>query len=385
MRALIVGVGPDARVALDAAIDVRHRSEAAEAERKTNAQREQRAEVRPPRGYLVWLAVALAAFIAAAELPLSPLTVDLLACAVGLAASALYFWWRARAPDLYEADVRVVRSFLDSGGILVALVAVGMATFPMFIEDYPPNRLAYRTRAIVNWSEVSVVCWAAYIACLGVAVYRASRRSSRVLSTLLAAPPHPPPPFTNTWGSTMGTVAAPTRPVQLEGENLVLALVTEEDLSAGASPGALANFRADRTLKEGSFFVEGAAGSLEVHPGRAVWGSAVQRRFTPTAPPAAREMVAVRADVLPIGGVVLVAGRASRASALESGSIEATGPESLLFYAGPAGSDPRVALTTAIRRRHAVLATLAILTFGVLAGGTVLATSVTPMNFTSRR
>jgi hypothetical protein len=44
-----------------------------------------------------------------------------------------------------------------------------------------------------------------------------------------------------------------------------------------------------------------------------------------------------------------------------------------------------VALTTAIRRRHAVLATLAILTFGVLAGGTVLATSVTPMNFTSRR
>ncbi|MDB4993249.1 MAG: hypothetical protein JWM74_681 [Myxococcaceae bacterium] len=388
LRAIIVGVGPDARAALDAAIGLRAKAEATAAARTADALRDasQRSEAPRPRGHLAWFAAAGVVIAVAVAIPLSPLTVDLLACAMGLVASALYFWWRTRAPNLYEGDVRILKSMLDGGGILVPLVAAGMATLPAIVADFPPNHLAYRSRAIsdsgwiTNWSEASVVCWAAYIACLGVAVHLASRRSARILSTLLAAPAHPEPPFAKTWGSTMGTVADPT-PVELDGEALAVAAIAEEEVQTS---GSYFDFTADRILREGSFFVEGAAGTFEVHPARAIWGSAVQRIPSKT-PPDERQMQAVRADVIPIGGRVLVAGRASRANGERHGSIDATGPESLVFYAGPAGSDPRAFVSSALRRRSTTIAVLALMTFGLAAGGTVVATTVAPPNFESRR
>lgn len=183
-----------------------------------------------------------------------------------------------------------------------------------------------------------------------------TRKRASLLQALLGAPPFTAKPDETKWGSVEGVVRDPT-PISVGGAPRALANVIEREVRAGSDPDIVT----EEVLNQGTFFVDGDAGSFEIDPRAATWASAVRVVTTDT------EKRHVFADVVAIGGRALVAGRAVTPAKGEPARFVAGRAESLVFYAtgrdDNARSKVRILL---LRRQLAIVALVALI--GIVVG-----------------
>ncbi len=323
MTARAIASGPDAPITMDRIV--------ADLTANDSPRKQRRRALRPtrplrPRGTVIGGAIAASMLGVAAFVPFSPLTVDLLVGGIGALAITLAMWGARHVPRFIQGqkEVEDVQTSDPFGRILAfAVVPVVMLWAPPFVADLGAS---WHSRAAdapaVNGSAGSCVALGVLSLLLTIALLTTSRRSAKLLGILLDAPPLPRTAG-RVWGSFEGTVRDPT-PVRAEGELAAVIHVVHETVTEGSDP----NIFVERVLSKGSFHVDRAGTSFEVHPDDASWASSVTVRLQGKD---ARRRIAKH--VVPIGGSVLVAGPAVLHDDGIAGVIASTGPESLLFFA----------------------------------------------------
>lgn len=289
---------------------------------------------RKPSASVVAAAASALFAVLAFVMPRAPLQADFVAWSAGLFAAGAALAAAARMPRFVYGG-KPASIALEDHRKHVALatgLALSLAFFPTF-DDAIGYGSTHRSPPI-NASYVSVVAVAVQIAVVLFLTARATSRGASLLRVLLRSPSWGPRDLDDVWGATEGTVRDPT-PVKIEGEEHAVANVIEREVRSGSDPDIVV----EKVLNRGTFFVESDAGSFELDPTHATWASAVR-----LVPPEENRKDADRSkvtDVVPIGGTVLVAGRASREWKGRPATIAGAGPESLLFFATAAGRSPR--------------------------------------------
>jgi hypothetical protein len=359
VRAHAIGVGPDGARELERAVA------RARAPRATSARGWSLPTLRLPTlrlpdgpwGHGAWLVVAgvLAAlatletvtsadsvpgglpFLPAVSLPRpTPRAVDLAILAVDYVVVA----WRLQTLHLPsfvrdEARVPTPLPFASPGGVAI------LATVPLIVVFAGNGDL----RGVPFANGVPIVATVATIGALVLVALalREGAPSIRYARIVLAAPAYPAALPEDTWGATTGVVDDPT-PVDAGGRSAAIAFAEEEVITEGSSP----NIDRARLLCTDTFFVVTEDGTrVEVLPRHAAWSSAV--RFRPRSGPA--RTIPVSTELVPDGAAIVAVGRVSRQDGVPV--LRARGPESLFFYASPAGTDPRAWLRSGTRLRIA--------------------------------
>jgi hypothetical protein len=186
-----------------------------------------------------------------------------------------------------------------------------------------------------------------------------TRKRASLLGAIVDAPPFTAMPDETKWGSVEGVVRDPT-PVAVAGAPRALASVVDTKVRAGSDPDIVT----ESVLNQGTFFVDSEIGSFELDPTRATWASAVRMVI------ANEENRHAFADVVAIGGHVVVAGRAVTPAKGEPARFVAGRAESLVFYATARDTGARARARLLLWRRRAAIAGLVL---GVGAIGAVLA------------
>lgn len=335
VRAVAIATGPDAEALVDRAL----RGNAKR--KKKDAKPIERPRLRLDARVVLAAAGALLA-IAAFAIPLSPVKVDVAAWAASLFATGAALATAARMPRFVHGGAPVAK-LADSHGKILATAAVAVLSFVVFPTFGDAVAYGSARQPPVNGSMVAVVLVAVQIAVqLGVLAI-GTRRIASLLRVLLRAPLWGPGHLDATWGATEGTVRDPT-PVTVDGAPHALANVIEREVREGSAPDIVV----EKVLNAGTFFVESDDGSFEVDPTRATWASIVrlagEKKTT---------------DVVPIGGTVLVAGRATRETPGLRARLAQGGPESLVFLATPRGTSARARARSALEARWVGLVVLA--------------------------
>jgi hypothetical protein len=266
------------------------------------------------------------------------------------------------ATGMLIAALRTVPRFVrgkdvveDVGGGLVGvtvLAMMGVSTMVLlaFIADV---RYAWTPPpAAVEESNASWLVGPAaigYLVVLAVILLRSSRRRGSLLATILDAPPFTALPDETRWGSVSGVVRDPT-PVTVSGGNAALANVIQRDVR----PGSDADIVTESVLNEGTFFIDSDVGTFEIDPSGATWASSVRMVTTDT------EKKHVFADVVVIGGHIVVAGRAVTPAKGEPARFVEGRADSLVFYATGRDENARTKARMHQWRRLAAIGTLVV-------------------------
>jgi hypothetical protein len=243
----------------------------------------------------------------------------------------------------------------DPGGSLVGttvLTLMAVVTMVMFALMADVRYAWTAPPASVPESNGSWIVGGIAFVCLGLLGFilvRSSQRRSTLLATILDAPPFTAPPDETQWGSVSGVVRDPT-PVRVSGGNAALANVIQRDVRPGSDPDIVT----ESVLNEGTFFIDSSVGTFEIDPSGATWASSVRMVTTDT------EKKHIFADVVVIGGHIVVAGRAVTPAKGEPARFIEGRADSLVFYATGRDEDARSKARMHQWRRRAALGMLVV-------------------------
>jgi hypothetical protein len=321
VRAAAIGTGPLARRKLDALLE---------------GDMETPALTRPAKdgtgiswtGVLTVLAVlAGLGLLGKAVFTAKSILVDLLAAIVVVVAAGY---------DLIEVDVETPQFRAGAtpkheaeryGGFLVSFLGVLLILGCLCVDVYHAlSGSEYTTYPVAPLAGAAALCFQA------VTMWPATRYPARMARLLLAEPDSTPPPD-GAWGVGTGRVEDPT-PLTGTMEPAAMGVST-----ASASP---------ELLHEGTFFVHTPAGKVEIDPREALWASRVKRTRSVKEEDGTKTIVE---EIIPIGADVVFAGRWRHREG-DCPLIEATGPESLVIFASPAGVAATGALRDLMRARR---------------------------------
>lgn len=299
----------------------------------------------------------LALLLLSTTMRVSPGFVDAIVIAITLHAVALTIAaWRSlprfvRGHAAVEEQSREMMAYAVVGGIFLC------APFAFALIDF---RWAWlpAVKGESNAAWLVAIGAMLYHVLLGVLFVRCSRKRASLLHALLDAPPFAAMPDETKWGSVEGVVRDPT-PVEVGGAERAVATVVKREVRGGSDPDIVT----ESVLNQGTFFVDAGVGTFELDPTSATWASAVRMVTTDT------EKKHTFADVVVIGGRILVAGRAVTPAKGEPARFLAGRAESLVFYATGRDIDARARARSVAWRR----ATIGGLAFGVVAIGALLA------------
>lgn len=357
VQASVIATGKDADGLVERALRDGKREKKARAERGWRLRR--------PSARVTLVTAGLFVAAAALAVPRSPLEADLVAWSAGLLAAGVALATARLMPRFVHAGkpVSIAHESHDKRVVLFSGIGLSLAIFPTFDDAVSFGDL-HRSPPI-NASYVTVGGVALAMALVLVATARATSRGAALLRTLLRSPAWGPRDLDAAWGSTEGTVRDPT-PVKVEGGEHAIANVIEREVRSGSDPDIVV----EKVLNRGTFFVESSDGSFELDPTRATWASAV--RIVEPKEKRKRADTSKVTDVVPIGGTVLVAGRATRTWKGRPAKLAEGGVESLVFFATAAGTSPRGRARRVLALRLLGLFVLA----GLLVGLLVTATSL---------
>lgn len=222
--------------------------------------------------------------------------------------------------------------------LLVSAIALLFSGF-FWGEDLNAFMAHEKTTPAVNASPVVIATAILLLALLGFLVVRWTKRTASVVRALASAPPLPAGAAEATWGGILGTVRDPT-PTGFSGEETALEHVVQRGVEHSSDPDlGSSRFEKESIVNVETFFVDTDDGrSYEIVPWDATWASSV-REVDVDLPDEERYRY-----VVVIGGRIWIAGRADRQPNGAPPRFEATGPESLLFYATPSTMDPRATI-----------------------------------------
>jgi hypothetical protein len=190
---------------------------------------------------------------------------------------------------------------------------------------------------------------AIFLVVLLVTFVLSTRKCGSLLGAIVDAPPFGAMPDETKWGSIEGVVRDPT-PVAVAGAPRALASIVETKVRAGSDPDIVT----ESVLNQGTFFVDSDIGSFEIDPTRATWASAVRMVIKDE-----KDRHAF-ADVVAIGGHVVVAGRAVTPAKGEPARFVAGRAESLVFYATARDAGARARARLLLWRRRVAIAGLVV-------------------------
>jgi hypothetical protein len=362
-----VAIGDDAKAVLDRLLAP------APDGKKRRPSKEKKPRGRAPPHRLVGRvlgAVAVLLLVAAANLPLSPITVDLVALACGVLAAIAVASAVDTGPRFIEGEKAVEGPRRYGGIMLLTIVPVGLGFLPAIFEDYGTLwGTVVDSSARINASSGSCVTLALWGCVLAGIAFTSCHRGHRLLRLLLSAPRLPRSGrLDGTWGSFEGRVRDPS-PVTFYGEAMAIVHVIDETITSGSDP----NICVERVLSKGTFFLDGPDDqSFEVTPKNACWTSSVRIDDRRASPDDDRKLQHTQA--VPLGGSILVAGRAFRKKDASRGTFAATGPEALVFVAVREGKSARLAVWVMVVARVLAIA----VAMGAVAVGVRLIVDVEP-------
>ncbi len=326
-------------------------------ERHHERERPTESTARRPRLPRALAAAALAALALALLLP-SPIRLDLAAAALFcLAASVLAFLphdvqFRAGSVEIDST------SFGSSARGTVVLLGCMMAAV-MGFDDRPGH---LREGQQVSAPHLSFLALGATLVALGIFALAYRWAFIRLVREVLRARPHGVSPEPGAWGAVTGSVRTQS------GAAPAMTLLLEETFREGSTP----NDETWRVEARAPFWIDTPEGvTWTVSPENATFASACPEPGDGQPSSSERKSIIAR-RVLRTGAPALVVGRARATDG--AASMSASGPESLLIFAAPRGTEPRRELRRWLRRAGLAIAVplvvgAALLAVGVLRPG----------------
>lgn len=307
-----------------------------------------------------------------AKPPLVPLDTDVGVVGLSLLMLGALLWALGRRPIFVSRDVASSETKAAPGSVIVPIIVVasvaimgfimGIMGDAVFAQDDPTKQ--------VNASLLTGLSGLVLgVGLLALLLFRQDlTRDVRLLERLLGAPPLPLAHLEKVrWGSVEGIVRDPS-PVTAEGEAVALAHVINEEIQSGSNPSIFT----EKILSVGTFFVDVPSLAhperrreieIEVHPKDALWTSVVRLR-TPVA-----DSKRIHAQVIPIGGSVLIAGHALHDDQKKKkrAHMRSTGDESLILFASDRGTSARAEARSLLTIRRMALVIIAGCTLSMVA------------------
>jgi len=295
---------------------------------------------------------------------LTPLVTDIGVVGLSLLMLGALFWALGRRPIFVSRDVASSETKPAPAGVVVPVILVaslalmgfmtGLLGDAVFVHDDPTKQV----NASLLTGLSGLVLGVGFLVLL---LFRQDlTRDVRLLERLLEAPPLPLASLEKVrWGSVEGVVRDPS-PATAEGEAVALAHVISEAIQGGSDPSIFT----EKILSVGTFFVDVPSRThperrreieIEVHPKDALWTSVVRLR-TPIA-----DSKRIHAQVIPIGGSVLIAGHALHDDQKKKkrAHMRSAGEESLLLFASDRGTSARAEALSLLTIRRTALAIIA--------------------------
>lgn len=269
----------------------------------------------------------------------SPITVHLASLACAALGSFAYLACASKAPRFVSGGQPVTKLGDDLRGIWAGFSGV-LVTILTLVTILDLSGVSKST------SFLAAVMTVLYLLVLGAALHQGTSDGARLLRTLLSAPPIGDGPVEGAWRSAEGTVADPT-PTRIAGGKQALAHVVERERREGSESDRVV----ERIVADGTFFVVMKDRRVEIDPRRATWASEV-RVEEETDEPKKTSVV----DVVPIGGSILVAGRATKKQGERIARFAGAGKESLVLYASRRGTSARARARLWLVQRYVALA-----------------------------
>ena len=321
VRALIVGAGPEAHKAIDAAFDTGF-EDAPQLSRTANPS--------PPGSWKrvpVYAGVAL--FVLLLGKAIFASRTVLLDLVVVVLVVGSWFYDLAEldsATPRFRAGAEPKNNTERHGSLIAGFVGSIIIVFCCLADII--RALSGSTNNTHPWPALTgAVVLSAMLISAGIAT-----RYPLKMARILLAPPSEKVPGDGEWGVASGTVSDPT-PTTDTIEPVALAVRT------GAEERQL--------LHEGTFFVNTPSGQVEIDPAGAVWASSVLKSKTVTD---GTETKTRSEEVIPIGANLVFAGRWKH----RPGScpiISGQGPESLVMFAVTPGLEATAQLRALLRAR----------------------------------
>ncbi len=291
--------------------------------------------------------------------PLTPLVTDIGIVGLSLLMLGALLWALGRRPIFVSREVASSEAKPAPAGVVVAVILVTSLALVGFVVGVRGDAVVFRDDKQMNASLLTGMSGLVLgLSLLALLLFRQDlTRDVRYLERLLNAPPLPLASLEKVrWGSVEGVVRDPS-PVTAEGEAVALAHVLNETIQGGSDPSIFT----EKILSVGTFFVDVPSLAhperrreieIEVHPKGALWTSVVRLR-TPVA-----DSKRIHAQVIPIGGSVLIAGHALHDDRKKKkrAHMRSTGDESLILFASDRGTSARAeALSLLTIRRMALV------------------------------
>jgi hypothetical protein len=300
-----------------------------------------------PSGPVPWsslvggaLVVAVGALIVAAALASSAARVELWLLALTGTGFVIRLRWtpprfrgREAQPSLGWWDLYYLVAFLGFAASTLLFLATVAGVFGV-------------TDDLSDVAPILVPLLGALVLVLPLEAWSTSRQFHRVARIILDAPARPAED--GAWSGVAGVVADPT-PIRWADEDAAIGRSVEADKEPAI--GVVDTFDIN-TGKE----------RVAVDPAEACWATLVTRQKTVTPGEGTNNAKTLTEEWIPVGASIVGAGRLRRSES--AATMTSTGPESLLLFAAPAGSDAREeleALLTARRSRLYLLSGIAVL------------------------
>ncbi len=347
----LMAAGPDAASALDRALEARQPKDTKAQPRRsamgqapTGRSPSTGGSPAPPvgrralrtLGALFWLAVAVGSVVLAVTRPFAPITLDLVATAVGAVATAVLFHWSRLGMPAFIGKSRLGSVAPKTKRTVVVGVLTMWLMLPSTFYGADHATLSHNN----SWFTNAV--WFAYVLAVTGWLWYSTRTSARIVGALVEAPEASRPLVDGEWARFDGVVEDPT-PIKVAGVDAAVALTTSRKSSGDSDPDIVV----DRLAVLGGFVVRTEHDAIEVIPTGSAWAS----QITSWAPAsrADDELRAVSTELIPVGASISIAGRVQLARNGRP-SLRSTGRESLVFYAGRSGAD----LVLSLRRKRII-------------------------------
>lgn len=310
-------------------------------------------------GARVVLGIAVVLFALVSLLRTSPIKLDLGCIALSLVALSAAIGYRGSLPR-FVREQKTVEDNIRSFTALAIAAPLGLLAFMGFVlisdsahaNATPPS----------NGSTAVVIVLASWQVALVVILHWFTKKTAALVSVLAKAAPFEEDFRDHAWGSAVGVVRDPT-PVNYEGDVHAVAHVVDVRVQSGSDPDIVV----EKVINEGTFLVDTRHGrSFELHPKDATWASSVRRLVHKD------ESHEKSAYVVPLGGSIVVAGRAARPTKkAKTARFAKSGQDGLLFYATAADKDAHAEIRWFAARRVVAFAVI-VACAGTMIGWAVL-------------